>query len=277
LKGCGDGFFIIKSQSELQEGWTVQPILELRGIRKVYGDGEAQVTALQGVDLTLHKGEFVVIMGASGSGKSTFLHIAGGLEEPTSGEMYIEGKRQLNFYLEPHATSFRREKIGFVFQFFNLLSALTAEENVALPLLLAGVDKKEIRERTAEMLRLVGLYERRDHRPSEMSGGQQQRVALARALVHRPPVLLADEPTGNLDSKTSAEMMELLLKMREQLGQSIVLVTHDPMVATYGDRVLFFRDGQIVREFRNIADQNRRDKAFALMDQLRGVTEVGAG
>lgn len=252
----------------------MKPVLEVRKLSKQYGEGETQVTALQEVDVTLRQGEFVVIMGASGSGKSTFLHLIGGLETPTSGEMYIEGMLELNFFLEPHSTRYRREKIGFVFQFFNLVAALTAEENVALPLLLAGHEKKDIQARTSEMLRLVGLYERRTHRPTEMSGGQQQRVALARALVHRPQVLLADEPTGNLDSQTSAEMLELLLKMRTELGQSIMLVTHDPMVATYGDRVLFFRDGKIVKEHYNRDDQSRRERAFALMDQLRDVTEV---
>ncbi|TCP52769.1 putative ABC transport system ATP-binding protein [Tumebacillus sp. BK434] len=255
----------------------MKTVLEVRDVKKVFGEGQAQVTALHGVDLTLEYGEFVVIMGASGSGKSTFLHILGGLESPTSGEILLSGAREQKFDREPYATQYRREKIGFVFQFFNLLSALTAEENVALPLLLAGASKKELRERAQEMLRRVGLSERRTHRPSEMSGGQQQRVALARALVHRPQVLLADEPTGNLDSQTSAEMLELLLNMRAELGQSIVLVTHDPMVATYGDRVLFFRDGKIVREHRNGAELSQREKAFALMDQLRDVTEVGAG
>jgi putative ABC transport system ATP-binding protein len=252
----------------------MNPILEVKGVHKTYGSGDTQVAALGDVELTLQKGEFVAVMGASGSGKSTFLHILGGLEAPNRGRLFIEGDEIRNFYVEPTATQYRQEKIGFVFQFFNLLSSLTAEENVGLPLLLGGVPKKEVTERAREMLQLVGLFERRHHRPTELSGGQQQRVALARALVHRPPILLADEPTGNLDSQTSAEMMKLLLDMRDKLGQSIVLVTHDPVIATYADRILFFRDGEILDEYRQENNQSHRDRVFAVMDRLRHVMEV---
>lgn len=249
------------------------PVLKVSEIYKVYYRGQHQVTALHGVNLEVKQGEFVVIMGPSGSGKSTFLHILGGLEAPSSGQIFVEGNEIKNFFKEPYATKFRRDKIGFVFQFFNLLAALTVEENVALPMILASERMKEIRMRTKDMLQMVGLYDRRDHRPNELSGGQQQRVALARALVHQPPILLADEPTGNLDSQTSAEMLNLLVEMRDKLNQSIILVTHDPMVATYGDRVLFFHDGEIVDEFQNIKDKPIRDRMFAIMDKLREVTK----
>lgn len=250
-------------------------MLEAKGISKQYGSGEMAVQALEQVELTLQEGEFAVIMGASGSGKSTLLHILGGLERPDLGaRLWIGGEEVHNFYLEPHATRYRQTKLGFVFQSYNLLSSLTAEENVGLPMLLAGAPKREVRERAQEMLQMVGLFERRGHVPSQMSGGQQQRVAIARALVHRPPILLADEPTGNLDSKTTADMMELFLEMREKLKQTILLVTHDPIVSTYADRVVFVQDGRIAEEQRNQEDLPRHERAFRVMEKLRRVMEV---
>lgn len=251
-------------------------ILKVSGLTKLYGTGQNQVKALNDVNIELEKGEIVIIMGPSGSGKSTLLHILGGLEEPNSGRFFIDGKEEQKFHKEPGASKFRREKIGFVFQFFNLLSALSAEENISLPLILEGKSKEDIRNQTTKMLQLVGLYERKSHKPSELSGGQQQRVALARALIHNPSILLADEPTGNLDSKTSSDILALLMKMRDELNQSIIIVTHDPMVATYGDRVLLFRDGRIVYEYQNNKHENRQERSLVIMEKLRSITEASA-
>jgi putative ABC transport system ATP-binding protein len=253
---------------------TMNTKMKVYGLTKLYGTDENQVKALNNVNLELEEGEIVIIMGPSGSGKSTLLHILGGLEEPTTGRFFIEGKEVQNFHKEPEASKFRRDKIGFVFQFFNLLSALSAEENIALPLILAGKSKKEINSLTVKMLQLVGLHDRKNHKPSELSGGQQQRVALARALIHNPSILLADEPTGNLDSKTSEDILSLLTKMRDELNQSIIIVTHDPMVATYGDRVLLFRDGEVVHEYKNNKQENRHARSLVIMEKLRSITEA---
>jgi putative ABC transport system ATP-binding protein len=260
----------------LERGYTLDKVLEVQDIVKQYGEGQTKVMALKGVSLTLNKGEFVVVMGASGSGKSTFLQIVGGLESPTSGKLLIKGKVEEKFFKEPYATQYRQENIGFVFQFFNLLSALTAEENISLPLLLNKISKQEIQERTAKMLKLVGLSDRAKHRIGELSGGQQQRVALARALIHQPPILLADEPTGNLDSKTSSEMLQLLVTMKKNLNQSILLVTHDPMVATYADRIIFFADGKIVREMQNNQGAERTEISASILEILHNLAKAEA-
>lgn len=251
----------------------MKPMLEVRGITKTFGKGGTESKTLKGVNLSLKKGEMVVIMGPSGSGKSTFLHILGGLEPPTSGEILFDGQEMKNFTREPFATEYRREKIGFVFQFFNLISSLTTVENVMLPLVLAGKSQTEARQRAVEMLKHVGLSHRLDYRPSDLSGGQQQRVALARALVHQPPLLLADEPTGSLDSQTSIEVLMLLEDIKRKLNQTIVMVTHDPMVATYGDRVIFFYDGKITHEWINPQDEDRKNRSLLIMDQLRLIAE----
>lgn len=249
-------------------------ILAVRNLTKIYGKEQNQVVALDHVDLDLAAGEIVMIMGPSGSGKTTLLQLLGGLEPPSEGRIKVTGGEWQNFYLEPEVSHYRRDMIGFVFQFFNLISSLTAEENVALPLILAGQPKKKVAALTEEMLHLVGLSERSKHRPAELSGGQQQRVAIARALIHKPAILLADEPTGNLDSSNSADILELLLSMRDQLGQSMLIVTHDPYVATYGDRVVLFRDGRIVDEYsaEHIVGNDRNERSIYILERLQAIS-----
>ncbi len=219
-------------------------ILEAHDLVKTYPLGDHQVEALRGVSLSVEQGEFVAIMGASGSGKSTMLHLLGGLDLPTSGEVVIDGVR-ISTLDEERRTLTRRAKTGFVFQFFNLIPLLTVAENVALPFLIAGETVARNRERVDELLALVGLTDKAEHRPDELSAGEQQRVALARALATSPAILLADEPTGNLDYTTGTEILDLLWDSSDRLGQTIVLVTHDARAAAYADRVLVVRDGQV--------------------------------
>lgn len=220
-------------------------VLEAKGLRKKYQIGDVVVEALAGLDFQVTKGEFVAIMGPSGSGKSTLLHLLGGLDKPTEGEVTLAGQR-LSILGDKQATLVRRNNIGFVFQFFNLLPTLTAEENIALPLLIDGKNIRQYQERIDLLLALVGLTERRRHKPDQLSGGEQQRVALARALVTEPAIVLADEPTGNLDSKTSSAIMNLLKRSCMQLEQALIAVTHDARAATFADRVVFLRDGKII-------------------------------
>ena len=220
-------------------------VVAAKDITRRYGEGDTAVDALRGVSLDVQKGKLTAVMGPSGSGKSTLMHILAALDRPTSGEIWIAGTK-LGQLGDNEITKLRREHIGFVFQFFNLLPMLTAEENVVLPLTIAG--EKPEKEWREELLKTVGLDERRSHRPSELSGGQQQRVAIARALISRPTVVFADEPTGNLDSKTGAEILELLRGSVENLGQTTVMVTHDPYAAAIADRILFLADGQIVSD-----------------------------
>jgi len=220
-------------------------ILEARALRKQFALGEHTVAALAGVDFLVEKGEFVAIMGPSGSGKSTLLHLLGGLDQPSDGEVTIAGRR-LSILNDDQATLVRRRSIGFVFQFFNLLPTLDAEENLALPLIIDGQDLRKHQARIDALLDLVGLTGWRHHRPDQLSGGQQQRVAIARALVTDPAIVLADEPTGNLDSNASLAIMELLRRSCDELGQTVVMVTHDPRAAAYADRVVFLRDGIVV-------------------------------
>ncbi len=220
-------------------------ILEARQLRKRYSLGKQAVDALAGVDLLVQKGEFVALMGPSGSGKSTLLHLIGGLDKPTDGEVTLAGQR-LSVLNDSRLTLVRRRSIGFVFQFFNLMPTLSAEENIALPLFIDGRDARKYRAEVDSLLKLVGLSDRRHHKPDQLSGGEQQRVAIARALVTRPAIVLADEPTGNLDSKSGALIMDLLRRSCDELGQTIVIVTHDPKAATCADRVLFLRDGLII-------------------------------
>jgi putative ABC transport system ATP-binding protein len=222
-------------------------ILEARDLVKRYPLGEGEVTALRGVSLQVEQGEFVAIMGTSGSGKSTMLHLLGGLDLPSSGEVVIDGIG-ISALDEEHRTLTRRAKTGFVFQFFNLIPLLSVAENVALPFLIAGDSITRHRERIVELLTLVGLADKADHRPDQLSAGEQQRVALARALATGPAILLADEPTGNLDYTTGTEILDLLWDSADRLGQTIVLVTHDARAAAYADRVLVVRDGQILDE-----------------------------
>ncbi len=221
------------------------PILETKGLWKKYLLGEHAVDALAGVDFAVDKGEFVALMGPSGSGKSTLLHLVGGLDRPSDGEVTLAGKC-LSVLDDDQVTLVRRRNVGFVFQFFNLLPILSAEENIALPLLIDGLDYRNYQQRIDDLLALVGLTDRRYHRPDQLSGGEQQRVAIARALVTRPSIVLADEPTGNLDSKSGAAIMGLLRRSCDELGQTIIVVTHDPRAATYADRVVFLKDGRMV-------------------------------
>ncbi len=214
-------------------------------VTRRYGDGEAAVDALRGVSLTVKPGELVAVMGPSGSGKSTLMHLLAALDKPTSGTVTIAGQ-DVGSLSDSDVTKLRRQHIGFVFQFFNLLPMLDAEENIRLPLTIAG--EKPDPEFFENLLKRVGLTDRRSHRPAELSGGQQQRVAIARALVSQPTVVFADEPTGNLDSKTGGEILELLRASAEELNQTMVMVTHDANAATIADRVLFLADGVIVEE-----------------------------
>src|SRR3954466_2834652 len=211
-----------------------------------YGEGESAVDALRGVSLEIPRGQFTSVMGASGSGKSTLMHILAGLDLPTSGTVSIEGQ-EITGMDDGELTLLRRKHIGFIFQFFNLLPMLTAEENVTLPLSLAG--EKPAQARGHELIGKVGLGDRRNHRPSELSGGQQQRVAIARSIVSRPTVLFADEPTGNLDSETSGEILSLLRESVDSYGQTTVMVTHDAGAAATSDRILFLADGTLVKDF----------------------------
>lgn len=219
-------------------------ILEARDLVKRYPLGTGEVEALRGVSLAVERGEFVAIMGASGSGKSTMLHLLGGLDRPTSGEVVIDGVN-ISAMDEEQRTLTRRDRTGFVFQFFNLIGLLSVEENVGLPFLIAGQPLAEHRARIDELLAMVGLSEKARHRPDQLSAGEQQRVALARALATGPAILLADEPTGNLDFTTGTEILDLLWDSADRLGQTIVLVTHDARAAAYADRVLVVRDGQV--------------------------------
>ena len=227
------------------DGVLPGPVVTAEDVARRYGEGETAVDALRGVSLAVQPGELVAVMGPSGSGKSTLMHILAALDVPTSGRVTIAGQ-DVGSLPDSKVTLLRRRHIGFVFQFFNLLPMLTAEENVVLPLSIAG--KKPDKEFLDELLERVGLADRRSHRPAELSGGQQQRVAIARALVSKPTVVLADEPTGNLDSATGAEILELLRSATADYGQTTVMVTHDAAAAAIADRILFLADGKIVNE-----------------------------
>jgi putative ABC transport system ATP-binding protein len=220
-------------------------VVTARDLTRRYGSGDTAVDALRGVSVEVATGQLTAVMGPSGSGKSTLMHILAGLDRPTSGEVYVAGT-EIGGLNDARLTKLRREHIGFVFQFFNLLPMLTAKDNILLPLSIAG--EKPDRRWVDELVEKVGLADRLSHRPSEMSGGQQQRVAIARALISRPTVMFADEPTGNLDSKTSSEILALLRDSVSQYGQTTVMVTHDANAAAIADRILFLADGVIVRE-----------------------------
>ena len=218
-----------------------------RGLTKSYGRGDTLVPALRGVDLDLPAGRFTAIMGPSGSGKSTLMHCLAGLDQPTTGSVTVAGQ-QLEDLDDDALTRFRRDHVGFVFQAFNLLPMLTAEQNIRLPLELAGRDQRAVRDRFDAIVGTLGLTERLSHRPAELSGGQQQRVAIARALLSSPAILFADEPTGNLDSSTSAEVLSLLRQSVRELGQTVVMVTHENDAAAYADDVVVLADGLITRQ-----------------------------
>ena len=224
---------------------AVPAVVSANELRRRYGEGDTAVEALKGVDLSVARGELTAVMGPSGSGKSTLMHMLAGLDRPTSGTVEIDGV-DLTELDDTELTKLRREHVGFVFQFFNLLPMLNAEENVTLPLAISG--ERPDKEWVDELMTRVGLADRRKHRPSELSGGQQQRVALARALVSRPAVVFADEPTGNLDSKTSDEVLRLLRRAVDEYGQSVVMVTHDQQAAAFADRRIELVDGRVVRD-----------------------------
>jgi putative ABC transport system ATP-binding protein len=237
--------------------------VEARDLTRRYGDGSTAVEALRGVDIDVRSGELVAVMGPSGSGKSTLMHLLAGLDKPTSGTVRIAGT-EITDLDDSHLTRLRRQHIGFVFQFFNLLPMLDAEENVLLPLSIAG-DKPD-RAWLDELLSRMGIDKRRDHRPSELSGGEQQRVAIARSLVSRPTILFADEPTGNLDSKTGGEILDLIRDSVDSYGQTTVMVTHEPRAASTADRILFLSDGLIVKE---LHEGSTAADVLAVMSSLR--------
>lgn len=222
-------------------------IIRTENLTKIYGTGTAAVTALNRVNLNVDAGEFVAVMGPSGCGKSTLLHLIGGLDRATEGRVWIDGN-DLSSSDDVYLAELRRRKIGFVFQFFNLIPVLTAMENAALPLTLDGMKPAEARAKTTAWLGRVGLGDRLANYPSQLSGGQQQRVAIARALVAEPALVLADEPTGNLDTHTSDEIAGLLRQVADEWGRAVLMVTHDPRIAAYADRLVFLKDGTIVDE-----------------------------
>jgi putative ABC transport system ATP-binding protein len=247
---------------------TGTPVIDMEGVHKIYDLGEVQVHALRGLDVIIHPGEFVAIMGASGGGKSTFMNLVGMLDRPTRGTYKLDGV-DVSSLDKVEMAHLRNRKLGFVFQGFNLLSRTTALENVELPALYARLAPEARLERAREALRIVGLADREHHYPSQLSGGQQQRVAIARALMNHPSLLLADEPTGNLDSRTSVEIMGIFQQLNKERGITIVLVTHEPDIAQYAQRVITFRDGKI-----------RRDEAVArpavAEDVIKTLPVVGA-
>jgi putative ABC transport system ATP-binding protein len=241
------------------------PVAQAVHLTKVYGAGEAAVTALDDLSVDFDRGRLTAIMGPSGSGKSTLMHCMAALDRPTSGEVVVDGQ-QIGMLKDKALTRLRRDRLGFVFQAYNLVPTLTARENITLPLDIAGA--KVDREWFDSLVDTVGLADRLTHRPNQLSGGQQQRVACARALVSRPAIVFADEPTGNLDSRSSAEILGFLRRSVDEYGQSIVMVTHDPTAASYADRVLFLADGRIV-------DEMTEPSADAVLDRMKGFELVG--
>jgi putative ABC transport system ATP-binding protein len=240
---------------------SAQPIVSAHEVTRRYGEGDAAVDALRGITLDFPASAFTAIMGASGSGKSTLMHILAGLDRPTSGTVAVDG-RDITKMDDGELTQLRRDSIGFVFQFFNLVPVLNAEENMLLPLSIAG--RKPEREWVDQLMQTVGIADRRTHRPSELSGGQQQRVALARALVSRPAVVFADEPTGNLDSKTSDEVLALLRRAVDEFGQTVVMVTHNAHAASFADRLVVLSDGGVVHD-------GPSAEAGQILDLMKGV------
>ena len=253
------------STAELVTAKPEVPVIAVHDVHKYYELGETRVHALRGASMNIERGEFVAIMGASGSGKSTFMNILGCLDRPTSGRYLLDGV-DVGQYSKIELAAIRNGKIGFVFQGFNLLSRTTALENVELPTIYARISKEERQKRALEALKLVGLSDRVEHFPSQLSGGQQQRVAIARALVNRPAILLADEPTGNLDSRTSVEIMEVLQALNDQ-GLTIVLVTHEHDISHFAKREVVFRDGKIRRDAA-VSDRARAAEILRTMPVL---------
>ncbi len=248
-------------------------LIQTEDLTKIYGTGETAVVALDHVHMAVENGEFLAVMGPSGCGKSTLLHLIGGLDRPTEGRVLLDG-RDLTALRDDDLAALRRRRIGFVFQFYNLIPVLTALENAALPLLLDGAKPAEAHRRAAEWLRRLGMGDRLPYRPDQLSGGQQQRVAIARALVSEPDLILADEPTGNLDSRAGDDIAALLRRISSEWGRTILLVTHDPRVAAHADRILFMKDGRIIDETR--LDETRlagagEEEAQALRERMEAL------
>lgn len=241
-------------------------ILEVQRLSKFYTTHSIMTYVIKDINLTVSRGEFIVVMGKSGSGKTTLLQLIGALIEPSDGEIRVDGQSLQEISIEPHATQYRREKVGFIFQFFNLVASVNAEDNVAMPLLLAGVNKKEAYDKARDLLEKVGLLNKRKQYPHTLSGGEQQRVAIARALVPNPCLLLADEPTGNLDSVTTSHILSLLVQLQKQRNQTILLVTHDPQVAAHADRVIFLHDGKLILDHANNRERNHNERVSIIVD-----------
>lgn len=247
------------------------PVLETQSLSKQYNLGSHQVDALRGVNFVVEEGEFVAIMGPSGSGKSTLLHLIGGLDQPSNGEISLAGQ-PLARLKDRQITLLRRRNVGFVFQFFNLLPTLTAEENITLPLFIDGKKIKKNQQRLDQLLELVGLTDRRHHKPEQLSGGEQQRVALARALITEPAIVLADEPTGNLDTKTGTLIMNLLRRSCDELEQTIVVVTHDPRAASFADRIVFLRDGVIADQIIFAENEDNAARLKMVIEKMESIS-----
>jgi putative ABC transport system ATP-binding protein len=245
-------------------------LIQTENLSKVYGTGETAVTALNRVNLQVNPGEFVAVMGPSGCGKSTLLHLLGGLDRPTGGKVTIDGTA-LAAMKDDDLAKLRRKRIGFVFQFYNLIPVLNAEENAALPVTLDGIPPAEAKKHAVELLQKFGLGDRLKSRPDQLSGGQQQRVAVARALVADPALILADEPTGNLDTRAADEIAALLARVSKEFGRAVVMVTHDPRIAAYANRIIFLKDGAIVDE--TVLERKSGDKAKMLADKMREIGE----
>jgi len=241
------------------------PVISVRTLVKTYVVGEVEVKALRGVDLDVERGEFIAVTGPSGSGKSTFMHIVGCLDKPTSGQYFLDGQ-DVSRMTKDQLAAVRNNKIGFVFQGYNLLARTSALDNVELPLLYGGSPMKtaERQARAMDVLKAVGLAERADHHPNQLSGGQQQRVAIARALIKNPSILLADEPTGNLDTRTSIEVMDIFQRLNREHGITVVLITHESDIAEYGTRIVAFRDGQVVSDRATTERRLAEDELAAL-------------